>query len=89
MCNCNVVWGCILPPPPCPVHSRCCCHHCHCHRGYYGSITPWTPTWSDPSKVTSVTITAAPGTWVWNATTGAATTTNATHTGGGEPEADE
>lgn len=22
MCNCTLVWYCILPKPPCPVHRR-------------------------------------------------------------------
>ena len=46
-CTCNVVWGGIIPPPPCPTHqppvSARCVQPCPCGCG--PDYTHHPPTW--------------------------------------------
>lgn len=45
-CTCMRPWLCVLPPPPCPVHSpqQHCCGDCQCHIGIRHFYTTTTNT---------------------------------------------
>lgn len=88
-CTCNMSWGSINPPSPCPVHSRpvapvctchmhCCCGQCHHHvcapQPYYQPYYPPYITWT---STTSNSV--SPFTFTAGTTTA---TINATYTSG-------